>query len=180
MQDRAEQLSEEAIEVIHHMDKVARLSNLAIRLYSYYIKHGHTSNIEDEQRIKDFMAQHLPTDAWELTGFYEKLYLYQSLCWYAFIRQDFLMYYRYSQKWVNLFEEQPLMKRVETGHYIKGLHNLINAHFDLRNHARFDEVLQRFEILPKQKGCSTTRTFAFSLSLYRTGKDQPALPKWQL
>jgi hypothetical protein len=121
MQDRAEQLSEEAIEVIHHMDKVARLSNLAIRLYSYYIKTWPHSNIEDEQRIKDFMAQHLPTDAWELTGFYEKLYLYQSLCWYAFIRQDFLMYYRYAQKWVNLFEEQPLMKRVETGHYIKGL-----------------------------------------------------------
>ena len=27
----------------------------------------------------------------------------QSYCWYAFIRQDFLMYYRYTQKWVDLF-----------------------------------------------------------------------------
>ena len=55
------------------------------------------------------------------------------------------MYYRYSQKWLDLFEEQPLMIRVETGHYIKALHNLLNAHFDLRNHAKFEAVLRKFE-----------------------------------
>ena len=55
------------------------------------------------------------------------------------------MYYRYSQKWVDLFTEQPLMIRVETSHYIKGMHNLLNAHFDLRNHARFEAILKNFE-----------------------------------
>jgi hypothetical protein len=44
-----------------------------------------------------------------------------------------------------LFEEQPLMIRVETGHYIKALHNLLNAHFDLRNYQKFERVLQKFE-----------------------------------
>ena len=53
--------------------------------------------------------------------------LYQSYCWYAFIRQDFLMYYRYSKKWVDLFDEEPAMVTVETGHYIKGMHTLLNA-----------------------------------------------------
>jgi hypothetical protein len=112
MQDRAESLAAEAVEVTRHIDMVARLSNLAIQLYSYYIKNGHSRTEEDEQRIKDFMKNHLPEGAWESTSFYEKLYLAQSFSWYAFIRQDFLMYYRHSQKWVNLFEEQPLMKRV--------------------------------------------------------------------
>src|SRR5579863_9340456 len=37
------------------------------------------------------------------------------------------------------------MIRVETGHYIKALHNLLNAHFDLRNHGRFDAILRKFE-----------------------------------
>ena len=55
------------------------------------------------------------------------------------------MYYRYSQKWVDLFEEQPLMKRVETGHFIKGLHTLLNAHFDLRNYEKFEVALRQFE-----------------------------------
>ena len=54
-------------------------------------------------------------------------------------------YYRYSQKWLDLFEEQPLMIRVETSHYIKALHNLLNAHFDLRNHQRFEITLRQFE-----------------------------------
>ena len=77
--------------------------------------------------------------------FYEYLYLYQSYCWYAFIRQDFLQYYRYSQKWVNLFKASPHMIAIETGHYIKGMHSLLNAHFDLRNYKAFDETLREFE-----------------------------------
>ena len=83
----------------------------------------------------------------EQTGFYERLYLYQSYTWYAFIRQDFLQYYRYTQKWVDLFADEPMMVRVETGHYIKGIHNLLNAHFDLRNYRQFEKTLELFEQL---------------------------------
>jgi hypothetical protein len=145
MQSRAEQLSTEAIEITTRNQLVARLSNLALQLYSWYTRNGHARNTDDEKGVKEFLKQHLPEDAWEQTGFYERLYLYQSMSWYAFIRQDFLMYYRYAQKWVDLFQEQPLMIRVETGHYIKGLHNLLNAHFDLRNFKQFEITLRKFE-----------------------------------
>ena len=145
MQDRAEILSAEANEVSRHIDMVARLSNLALKLYSWYIQHGHARNEEDEKDIKKFMKESLPPDVWKQTGFYERLYLYQSYSWYAFIRQDFLQYYRHAKKWVDLFKEQPLMIRVETGHYIKGLHNLMNAHFDLRNYRQFEKTLKLFE-----------------------------------
>jgi hypothetical protein len=37
------------------------------------------------------------------------------------------------------------MINIETGHFIKGMHNLLNAHFDLRNHQQFDIVLEEFE-----------------------------------
>lgn len=145
MQDRAEVLSVEANEVSRHIDSVARLSNLALKMYSWYIQHGHARNEEDEKDIKQFMKESLPPDVWKQTGFYERLYLYQSYSWYAFIRQDFLQYYRHATKWVDLFTEQPLMIRVETGHYIKGLHNLMNAHFDLRNYRQFEKTLKLFE-----------------------------------
>src|SRR6202000_3034774 len=145
MQMRAEQLSAESREVIDRIDMVARLSNLALLIYSWYIQNGHSRNEKDEARVREYLKEQLPANAWEQTGFYERLYLYQSYNWYAFIRQDFLMYYRYSQKWLDLFEEQPLMVRVETGHYIKALHNLLNAHFDLRNHQRFEITLREFE-----------------------------------
>jgi len=145
MQTRAEQLSAEINEVNHRIDTLSRLSNLAMLLYSWFIKNGHARNEKDEEGVKAYLKEHLPKDAWEQEGFYEKLYLYQSYTWYAFIRQDFLMYYRYAQKWVDIFDEIPLMIRVETGHYIKGLHTLLNAHFDLRNYHKFDVTLKRFE-----------------------------------
>ncbi|MFN8253424.1 MAG: hypothetical protein U0V75_16260 [Ferruginibacter sp.] len=145
MQPRAEELSAEINEVNQRIDALSRLSNLAMLLYSWFIKYGHARNEQDEQRIKAYLKEHMPANAWEQTGFYEKMYLYQGLCWYAFILQDFLMYYRYAQKWVDIFEAEPLMIRVETGHYIKGLHTLLNSHFDLRNYRQFDLTLKKFE-----------------------------------
>jgi hypothetical protein len=117
---------------------ITQLSNLALQLYSWYVRHGHARNEKDEAGVKAVFQKALPKMCLRRTGFYERLYLYQSYCWYAFIRQDFLMYYRYACKWIDLFEEQPFMKEVETGHYIKGMHNLLNAHFDLRNFEGFE------------------------------------------
>jgi len=145
MQDRADHLAYEANEVNEKRRIITQLSNLALQLYSWYIKNGHARNEADEVGVRTFFKENLPRNAQLQKGFYEKLYLYQSYCWYAFIRQDFLMYYRYTQKWVDLFHAEPQMIKVETGHYIKGMHNLLNAHFDLRNYKQFAVALQRFE-----------------------------------
>jgi hypothetical protein len=145
MQEKSGILAAEALTTSNRTHGVVQLSNLALQLYSWYIKNGHTRNEEDEKDIRIFFKENMPANALQLSGFYEQLYLYQSYSTYAFIRQDFLQYYRYSQKWVNLFSSNPLMIRVETGHYIKGLHNLMNAHFDLRNHQQFEQVLKIFE-----------------------------------
>nr|MBA4140794.1 hypothetical protein [Segetibacter sp.] len=145
MQDRADRLSAEANEVNERRRMITQLSNLALQLYSWYVKHGHARNEKDETGVKNFFKENLPKNAYSLTNFYERLYLYQSYNWYAFIRQDFLMYYRYAQKWIDLFDEHALMIPVETGHYIKGMHNLLNAHFDLRNFQKFKATLAQLE-----------------------------------
>jgi len=168
MQSRAEQLSAETVEVTGRIDMVAKLSNLALQLYSWFIKNGHARNEKDEIAVKHFLKVHLPPNAEDQTGFYEKLYLFQSYSWYAFIRQDFLMYYRYSQKWVDLFEEQPLMKRVETGHFIKGLHTLLNAHFDLRNYEKFEITLRQFEAFANTERVLDHDNFRIQAFIYIT------------
>jgi hypothetical protein len=168
MQSRAEQLSAETVEVTGRIDMVAKLSNLALQLYSWFIKNGHARNEKDEIAVKHFLQVHLPPNAEDQTGFYEKLYLFQSYSWYAFIRQDFLMYYRYSQKWVDLFEEQPLMKRVETGHFIKGLHTLLNAHFDLRNYEKFEIALRQFEAFANTERVLDHDNFRIQAFIYIT------------
>ena len=145
MQDRADRLTQEVNEVNNRLLMISELSNLSLQLYSWYIRHGHARNVNDEVAVRNFFEQHLSFDVKLATGFYERLYLYQSYCWYAFIRQDFLMYYRYAQKWVDLFDHEPLMIEVETAHFIKGMHNLLGAHFDLQNYRKFDETLEKFE-----------------------------------
>src|ERR671912_590174 len=168
MQDRGEQLSMEALEVNAKVDMVAKLSNLALRLYSFYIKNGHARNEKDERGVKEFLQKNLPEHAHQQTGFYERLYLYQSYSWYAFIRQDFLMYYRYAQKWIDIFDEQPLMIRVETGHYIKGMHNLMNAHFVLRNYRKFDADLKKYELFGETDRVQDHDNFRIQTFIYIT------------
>ena len=149
MQNRADVLSEEATQVNEKRRNITRLSNLAMLLYSWYIKNGHARNEADEALLNDFFYTALDKAKGKTLSFYEKMYIYQSYAWSAFIRQDFLMYYRYTQKWVNLFEDEPKMIEVEAGHYIKGIHNLLNANFDLKNYRRYDEILNQFEAFSK-------------------------------
>jgi tetratricopeptide (TPR) repeat protein len=79
------------------------------------------------------------------SGFWEKLYFYQAHVWYHTINQEFRACYRYAQKWVNLFEQQPDLKESQTMLYIKGLHNLLAALFNMMYYSKFREVLQLLE-----------------------------------
>jgi hypothetical protein len=167
--EKTEELAKEALQISSHIDRVTRLSNLALLLYRWYVLNGHARNQDDEKDIREFFKNNLPADVHAISGFYEKLYLYQSYCWYAFIRQDFLMYYRYSQKWIDLYEEDPQMITVETGHYVKGMHNLLNAHFDLRNFQLFEIALHRFEEFAKTPVANEHDNFRTHTSIYING-----------
>ncbi|MBC7874651.1 MAG: hypothetical protein H7Y01_11670 [Ferruginibacter sp.] len=151
MQDRADKLSAESDEVNAQLTLVNQLSNLSLQLYSWYIKHGHARNEKDVKDVSSFFEKQLPPGTLHAKGFYERLYLYQAYVWYAFIRQDFLQYYRHAQKWVNLCDEYPGLLKVETASYIKGMHNLMGAHFNLLNHEKLAQCIRQFEGFTKQK-----------------------------
>ena len=148
MRNRADQLTQESEEVNEKVSVVNKLSNLSLQLYSWYIQHGHARNQKDFDELKEYFETHLPKHLTK-ESFYEKLYLYQCYTWYAFIRQDFLQYYRYTQKWVDLFDEYPHMLAAETAMYTKGMHNLMGAHFDLLNHEKLKEAIKKFEEFTK-------------------------------
>lgn len=151
MQDRAGQLSAESEIVDDRLTYITKLSNLSLQLYSWFIQNGVARNEKEGDEVKKYLEDHLPKDADKLKGFYEQLYFYQCHAWVAFIRQDFLMYYRYTQKWVDLFDIYPAMIEAETAHYIKGLHNLMSAHFDTQNDKKLSEVIELFEHFAQRK-----------------------------
>jgi len=145
MENRAEELSNDSDNINSHISLSSKFSSLALELYSWYIKYGHARDVKDLEAVRSFFETHLPTYELKDLGFYEKLYLYQSYCWYGFIQQDLLMYYRYTKKWVDLFEELPFMKSVEAGQYIRGMHNLLGSQFNLSNYDKYNEYLSQFE-----------------------------------
>jgi len=145
LQNRAETLSSEVNAPNERLALVGNLSNLSLQLYSWYIHIGHARNAKDAAAVHEFFASRLPSEPHRISGFFSRLYLFQAYCWQGLILQDFLLYYRYAQRWVDLFEEELHMVQVETVFYIKGLHNLLVVHFMQRNYPKFDDTVRRFE-----------------------------------
>ena len=55
---------------------------------------------------------------------------------------------------------------VEPGHYIKGMHNILNAHFDLRNYRGFAHSLRRFEEFAKASIANQHENFKVQTFIY--------------
>jgi hypothetical protein len=151
MQQKADELRLQSKEVNEKLLAISQLSGLSLQLYGWYIKNGLARNNKDEAEVKAFLERELPPDAGKQKGFYEELYYAQSMNWYAFIRQDFPQHYRYSKKWVEVFDRYPVMIEVETAHYIKGLHNLMASYFDLQKAKELADTIDVFEKFSKRK-----------------------------
>lgn len=149
--DRAEILAKEMDDLSARLSMVGKLSNLALQLYGWYIKNGHVRDEKDVASVKAFYQENMPENAADFSGFYEKLYLSQSQAWYGFILQDMLSYYKHCARWVDLFDKEPNMIKVEPQQFIKGMHNLLNAHFMLRNDKKFENDLERFSAFCNSK-----------------------------
>ncbi len=145
MEDRAEKLANEVNTTNNHILRQGQLSNLSLNMYGWYIKNGHARNKQDEASLKAYFNQHLKVASDEKLNFYEKLFYYQAHSWYYFILQNLGMFYRYTQKWFNLFQDEPQMQIAEPDHYLRAFHNLLNAHFDTNNYKKYTEVLNAFE-----------------------------------
>jgi len=84
-------------------------------------------------------------------SFYEKLYLYQSYVWYYLIIQDFLMCYKYAQKWVDLFQMNPHMITSQCDLYLKALNNVLVALFYTNHLSKFKKSLELLKKLESEE-----------------------------
>lgn len=144
IESRAEFLSKSSDNFKDRLNASIAYSNLSLKLYSLYLKVGFVKNEKDYLYTKHFFESNLPKVK-EVGGFNEQLYKNNAYVWYHYITQDFLMCYKYAQRWVNLFEQNPHMIDVEPDMYLKGIHNLLNALFNLRHHEKYNAVLDQFE-----------------------------------
>src|SRR5436305_2651862 len=60
MQDRADRLTAEATEISERRATITKLSNLALQLYRWYIKNGHSGGEGEDTEVNNLYEQHLP------------------------------------------------------------------------------------------------------------------------
>jgi hypothetical protein len=164
IENRAEQLATESRACIQQLTSLSHLSNLALNLYGMYLKLGHARNEKEAIMLRSFFENNLPETNLRQMTFYEKVNLYQAYSWYSYILQDFLMFYRYTQKWADLFEEYPRQKESDPALYIKAMNNLLTAHFFNMHYEKFCSALQELETFWEQNDArfnEQTRTLAF-------------------
>ncbi len=151
IENRAEELAEQSTEIYDSLALGNNYSNLALQLYGLYLKIGYVRNEKDFLMVKEFFYSKLPKQISDKKlGFFEKIYYCQAHLWYYHISQDFPMCYRYAQRWVDAFQDNPDMKVHEAPLYLKSLHNLLATLFNLWYYDRFIEVLAKLEAAEKE------------------------------
>lgn len=150
IEGRAEELTHESVDLNRINDLAHRFSNLALQLYGLYIKVGYVRNEKDHHFVHEFFQSHLPEVQFDDLDFWGKVYYCQSYVWLYHMTHDFRLSYRYSQKWVDLFDESPEMITPNLPVYLKGMHNLLGALFNAMYYDRFLQVLNKLEGLPEE------------------------------
>ncbi len=144
MYPKAQQLTQETRDVLSTLNINHQLSNLSLSMYGLYLQRGFVKDNKDYDFVNDYFKVNLPSVSVEELGFYGKLYYYQSHVWYHFMVQDFPNYYRYSTKWIELFEDDKKWVENELTIYIKGYHNALNAAFMSQRYDKFKTLLTQF------------------------------------
>lgn len=145
MSDRADVLAVEAKNISAKNVVVSKLSNLSLQLYSWFLKYGYVRSDSDFKIVNDYYEARLPKFVFSEQGFTGKMFLFQAKLWYAFIIQDFLSCYRYSQKLVALFDEYPDMKQLHPVFYLKAVNYSLESLFYLQQTYKFNETLIALE-----------------------------------
>ena len=142
---RADELSMQSKELSLHNVITSKLSNLSLQLYSVLLKIGYVRNDNELKQINEYFVKRLPQYEYNSLGLREKLWLYKAHLWRSFLTQDFLQSYKYANKWVNLFKENPRIISLHPVFYLKGKNYLLESLFFIKHYQKFKEELHNFE-----------------------------------
>ena len=167
IEGRAEQLADETNLLTRQIESSHRFSNLSLRMYGLYLRIGFVRNERDYHQLKQLFQSQLPSTSFQELDFWGRIYYCQSFIWYHHIAQDFPLCYRYAQRWVDLFREHPHMISLHGAMYLKAMHNLLNALYNIVHFPRFVEVLQELETFYATHDFGEDRNLEGLYHLYR-------------
>ncbi|MCD7970519.1 MAG: hypothetical protein LUF87_09220 [Alistipes sp.] len=134
-------------EICRSVEAVSELSNTAVRVYSLYQKLGYARSQKDVDLIVQYFSPRLEAYAGrvERMNFHEKFNYYRASAWYYYIQHNFVMSYRFSRRWVDLFRANPRMKNVMYDDYIRGCAQILEGLYLMRKYRQFSEWIADLE-----------------------------------
>ncbi len=163
-QERVNDIITQVRDVNNRINNINSFSNILVKLNALYLRKGFARNREDFQKVQHILLE-LPEYSEENLSFYEKLHLYNLLVDYYFFIQDFKKGCTYAQKWVDLFDEQPLIpQHLDT--YLKGLNHLMTAQYKLMQYHDFLVNHRRMKNIPKLAGVELDANIQLKLQKY--------------
>ena len=185
MSNRADELIKHSKFLSAQNKLCSSLSNLSLQLYEKLIKAGYAKSDEEFREITKFFFERMPKVSYSKLGFREKLWYCKVNVWYSLLIQDFLSSYKFSRRWVDLFDSKINMISSHPVFYLKANNFLMEALVLIKYPKKFKEVLLKFEdvvnsdLFPKNDNISTL-TFLYLTNnrlnlLFMEGKFQNGL-----
>lgn len=143
MSAKAQELAQESDVLTQKIQLNNKLANVSLLLYGLFLRYGYIKDKKDYDYVTRYFKTVLPEIDYKTLGIYDRLYLCQSYVWYYNMVQDFPNYYRYAQKWLDVFHENPDLINKELPLYLKGFHNTLNALFMSQKLDKFDVAYQK-------------------------------------
>ncbi len=168
---RADQLTVQAKELSQQNVITSKLSNLSLQLYGILLKTGYVRNDEELQKVREYFDARLPKYDFNTLGFREKLWLYKARLWYSFLTQDFLLSYKYANKWVYLFKNNPKNIVLHPVFYLKGVNYLLESLFFTQHYKKFKTEFSHLEeLIENQKIPKNNNTEVLIFQYYYANK----------
>ncbi|MCD8185802.1 MAG: hypothetical protein LUD68_04895 [Rikenellaceae bacterium] len=148
MVNKSTAMSKAASELVKVVFRVNELSNLSNMLYSLHLKLGYVRSEKDieviDRYFKPLLERFGEKERNGELSFTELIYYYQSVVWYNYIRHNFVLSYRYAQRWLDAYGSSPHMRKAMYDNFIKGISRLLEALFLMNNHRRYKATMERF------------------------------------
>lgn len=167
IEGRAEELGLQCTALATRISDTDAYSNLALRLYGLYLKMGLVSNEQDFFMVKSFFRGQLPKANYDTLDFWGKIYYCQAYTWMHLMCHEYPLCYRFTQRWVELFEERPKMIDANAPLYLKGIHNNLATLFNMWQYDKFAEQLQMLDLFPHKFDLTSNVNVASLYSLYQ-------------
>lgn len=148
IESRAEELTHQCAQLVHNLAASDHYANMAIQMYSYYLKQGLVSNEEDLDAVEALFAERLVHGDFDQLNFWGQVHHCQAHYWYHHIRQEFPLCYRHTQRLVDLYQANQDMIERKPDLYLRALHNHLSNLFNMWRHDRYAEALHLLLSLP--------------------------------